>query len=147
MPSLSARSRTNMKGLHPDLIKLIEAAIKEVDFLVLEGSVRTREQMMINYGKGRSVKHLALFGIPAKYAKPTEAKVTWLSNPFNSNHRVHGDGFGHAFDACPLPVDWNDTKGFRKMGGVFKRLAGELGVNIEWGGDWKKKDYPHIELH
>ena len=28
----------------------------------------------------------------------------------------------------------------------MKQAVKELGVDLEWGGDWTKKDYPHFEL-
>ena len=49
--------------------------------MVLEG-VRSREQCMVNYGKGRTVAQCTAKGIPAKYAQPKLNKVTWLNNPF-----------------------------------------------------------------
>lgn len=149
----SQRSRNAMIGLHPDLVRLLnkaaELATPDEDFMVLEGP-RTKEQMAINYGKGRTVAQMLGKGIPGpwaqKYARPAEAKVTWLNNPFTSNHRVHADGFGHAFDAVPYPIDWNDIARFKKMSLLFKRAAKEVGVKVAHGADWSKKDWPHVEL-
>ena len=84
---LSERSLNNLKGVDERLVKIVKRAIEitEQDFVVIEG-LRTKEQMMINYGKGRTASELAVHGIPASYAKPEEAKVTWLSDPFSSKH-------------------------------------------------------------
>ena len=140
---LSKRSLASLEGVDPRLVSVAKRAIQitKQDFVIIEG-LRTREQMMINYGKGRTAAQLAVHGIPASYAKPNEAKVTWLNDPFASNHAS-----GKAVDVVPYPVDWNDISKFRTIATAFKEAARELGVKLEWGGDWSKsKDYPHFEV-
>ena len=140
---LSKRSLASLEGVDARLVSVAKRAIQitKQDFVIIEG-LRTREQMMINYGKGRTAAQLAVHGIPASYAKPNEAKVTWLNDPFASNHAS-----GKAVDVVPYPVDWNDISKFRTIADAFKQAARELGVKLEWGGDWSKsKDYPHFEV-
>lgn len=139
---LSERSLKSLEGVDPNLVKIVKRAIEitEQDFIVIEG-LRTKEQMMINYGKGRTVAQLAVHGIPASYAKPKEAKVTWLNNPFASNHAK-----GKAVDIVPAPVDWNSIAKFKKINEAMQAAAKEFGIKLSYGGDWTKKDYPHWEL-
>lgn len=139
---LSERSLKSLEGVDPNLVKIVKRAIEitEQDFIVIEG-LRTKEQMMINYGKGRTVAQLAVHGIPASYAKPKEAKVTWLKNPFASNHAK-----GKAVDIVPNPVDWGSTVKFKKINEAMQAAAKEFGIKLSYGGDWTKKDYPHWEL-
>ena len=139
---LSERSLNNLKGVDERLVKVVKRAIEitEQDFVVIEG-LRTKEQMMINYGKGRTASELAVHGIPASYAKPNEAKVTWLNDPFASNHAK-----GLAVDIVPYPVDWNDISKFKKINEAMQASAKEFGIKLSYGGDWKNKDYPHWEL-
>ena len=139
---LSERSLKNLEGVDERLVKIVKRAIEltEQDFIVIEG-LRTREQMMINYGKGRTAAQLAVHGIPASYAKPKETKVTWLNNPFASNHAK-----GKAVDIVPAPVDWNDISKFKKINEAMQAAAKELGIKLSYGGDWTKKYYPHWEL-
>lgn len=139
---LSERSLKSLEGVDPNLVKIVKRAIEitEQDFIVIEG-LRTKEQMMINYGKGRTASQLAVHGIPASYAKPKEAKVTWLNNPFASNHAK-----GKAVDIVPNPVDWNDISKFKKINEAMQVAAKEFGIKLSYGGDWTKKDYPHWEL-
>lgn len=139
---LSERSLKSLEGVDPNLVKIVKRAIEitEQDFIVIEG-LRTKEQMMINYGKGRTASQLAVHGIPASYAKPKEAKVTWLNNPFASNHAK-----GKAVDIVPNPVDWNDISKFKKINEAMQTAAKEFGIKLSYGGDWTKKDYPHWEL-
>ena len=139
---LSERSLKSLEGVDSNLVKIVKRAIEitEQDFIVIEG-LRTKEQMMINYGKGRTAAQLAVHGIPASYAKPKEAKVTWLNNPFASNHAK-----GKAVDIVPAPVTWDDISKFKKINEAMQAAAKEFGIKLSYGGDWTKKDYPHWEI-
>lgn len=150
MITFSDRSNKALEGVHPDMQRVFRraAAIADPsqDFMLLEG-VRSRTQMAINYGKGRTAAECAAKGVDVKYALPNEKKVTWLNNPYASNHGVQSDGYGHAVDAAPYPLNWNDTQGFRSLALLIKHAAKLEGVDIVWGGDWKTdKDLPHYEL-
>jgi peptidoglycan LD-endopeptidase CwlK len=142
-----------MDGLHPDLRKVIdkaaELATSEQDFMVVEG-LRSKLQMIINYGKGRTAAALIGKGVdPAlanKWAAPKAAKVTWLTNPFASKHGPQHDGYGHAVDLAPYPLDWNDRKRFEKLAGLMKQAAAAVNIRIVAGADWKTQDLPHFEL-
>ena len=139
---LSERSLNSLKGVNPNLVKVVERAIEltEQDFLVLEG-VRSKEQCYINYGKGRTAAQCSAKGVPIKYAQPNLSKVTWLNNPLASKHVT-----GNAVDLVPYPINWNTISKFTTISKAMKQAAKELGVDLEWGGDWTKKDYPHFEL-
>lgn len=111
--------------------------------------------MMVNYGKGRTAAQLQAKGIPAGYARPNDPKVTWLNNPFMSNHRIMPDGYGHAVDLAPWPIDWNNSRRFQTLAGVMMRAALDESVHIRWGKDWNENgkyeekgetDGPHFEL-
>ena len=139
---LSERSLKSLEGVNPNLVKVVERAIEltEQDFLVLEG-VRSKEQCYINYGKGRTVAQCSAKGVPTNYAQPSLLKVTWLNNPLASKHVT-----GNAVDLVPYPINWNTISKFTTISKAMKQAAKELGVDLEWGGDWTKKDYPHFEL-
>lgn len=140
---LSKRSLNSLSDVDPRLAAVVKRAIEitEQDFVVVEGK-RSREQMMINYGLGRTSAQLAKHGIPAKYAQPKHAKVTWLNNPFASNHAS-----GRAVDIYPYPVDYDDLSKYSKINEAVQKAAKELGVNVKWGGNFtKNKDRPHYEL-
>lgn len=148
---LSKLSLGRLEGVNPTLINVVKRAIEitQQDFLVVEG-VRTKEQCYINYGKGRTVAQCTAKGVPAKYAQPKLAKVTWLNNPLTSKHVT-----GKAVDLMPYPVDWNDLSKFDQVAKAMFAAAKELGVSIRWGADWdndgnyrEKGEYdsPHFEL-
>ena len=148
---LSARSIERLIGVNDDLARVVKRAIElsPIDFMVLEG-VRSKEQAYINWGKGRTVAQLQAKGVPAKYAAPHLAKVTWLSNPLSSKHIS-----GNAVDLVPYPVDWTDLKKFDQIAAAMFAAAGELGIKIRWGADWDsdgnyrekgETDSPHFEI-
>jgi peptidoglycan L-alanyl-D-glutamate endopeptidase CwlK len=154
----STRSENALVGVHPDLVRVFRRAATmatpEQDFVLLEG-VRAIEQMKINYGKGRTSAQIGVHGIPASYARPKERKVTWLNNPFASNHRKMKDGYGHAIDAAPWPIDWNNRARFETLAELILAAAKAEGVRVRWGRDWDEDgryeekgetDGPHFEL-
>ena len=148
---LSKLSLSRLVGLNANLEAVVKRAIEitEQDFMVVEG-VRSKEQCFINYGKGRTAAQCIAKGVPAQYAQPKLAKVTWLNNPLSSKHVT-----GHAVDLVPYPVDWNDLSKFDKVAKAMFAAANELDVSIRWGADWdndgnyrEKGEYdsPHFEI-
>lgn len=118
--------------------------ISQVDFVVVQGN-RTLDEQKRLYGKGRTAAQCVAKGVPAAYARPTEAKVTWT---LNSNHIG-----GKAIDVAPYVdggIQWDDSgkRGlWPKIAAAFKQAAKELNIRITWGGDWTTtKDRPHFEL-
>ncbi|MBO9331873.1 M15 family peptidase [Achromobacter xylosoxidans] len=123
---LSQRSLSRLAGVHPDLVEVVKLAIQRtaVDFTVVEG-VRTLAQQREYVAKG-------------------------ASQTMNSYHLPQADGLGHAVDLAPLvggAIPWNDWQAFADLAAVVKACAAELGVSVEWGGDWKTfKDGPHYQI-
>ena len=131
-------SRKKLHGIHPRLIRVVERAIEltEQDFKVLCG-VRTLAEQKELYAQGRT--------------KPGP-KVTWT---LNSRHLPAADGFGHAVDLCPFPIDWNTLSKFDAVSKAMFAAAKELNIPIRWGADWDgdgkprekgESDSPHFEL-
>jgi len=161
--SFGKASQARLIGLHPNLIKVLELAIKisDIDFTIIEG-LRSDEQCYINFGKGRTAQECVNAGCPAKYAAPHDPKVTWLGHPLSSNHRKKADGYGHAVDIYPYPVSLVlNAKPkvyeplFDKISKVMFTAAIELKIPIRWGANWDsdgisrehgETDNPHFEL-
>lgn len=119
MPVFGGRSLRNLAGAHPDIQRVMKAAIADFDFMVLQSS-RTQEEQEADFAKGVSKAH-------------------WLQ----SAHDFHPS---YAVDCCPYPVDWKDIQGFARMAVVVLAHARQEKVSLTWGGGWKMKDYPHFEL-
>lgn len=136
--ALGKQSRDRLAGVHPDMVKVVERAIaiSKQDFMVLEG-VRTLARQKELYAQGRT--------------KPGP-KVTWT---LTSNHFKQADGYGHAVDLVPYPVDWNTASKFRTVAEAMLKASRDLGIPIRWGGNWDgderpgekgETDGPHFEL-
>jgi peptidoglycan L-alanyl-D-glutamate endopeptidase CwlK len=121
MYTLGPRSRQRLKGVHPDLVKVVERAVEisTIDFTVLEG-LRTPERQKTLLEAG-------------------------ASQTLNSRHIT-----GHAVDLGAWVGDevrW-DWPLYHKIAAAMKDAAKQEGVNIVWGGDWRSfKDGPHFELN
>jgi peptidoglycan L-alanyl-D-glutamate endopeptidase CwlK len=119
--TLNVRSRERMKGVHPDLVGVIEhaAEIAPGTFIVTEG-LRTPDRQYQLY-------------------------VSGASKTLNSRHLT-----GHAVDLAALVdgrVRW-DWPLYHKLAAVVKQAAYERNVPLIWGGDWTSfPDGPHYELN
>lgn len=134
MNKFSKRSLDNLKGVAPDLVKLMTEAIKDspVDFTITEG-VRTtaRQQELFKQ-------------------RPKVTNADGIKN--KSNHQAKADGYGYAVDLYPYyngSVQVQDKEVIPKLKEIaihIKAVAKCLNIKIEWGGDWKFYDPPHFEL-
>ncbi|TLU69588.1 M15 family metallopeptidase [Enterobacter sp. MF024] len=123
MPSkfiFSQRSEKNLRDVHQDLVKVVRLALElsPVDFGITEG-LRTveRQKQLVAEGKSQTM---------------------------NSRHLS-----GHAVDvfAYPTPAGSWEWKYYQQISRAFKQAGENLGIPIEWGGDWKTlKDGPHFQL-
>jgi peptidoglycan L-alanyl-D-glutamate endopeptidase CwlK len=120
MFKLSTRSISRLKGVHPDLVKVVDRAIQisTVDFAVLEG-LRTaeRQQQLVKAGASLTLKSRHLTGHAIDLGAMVDGKIRW---------------------------DWPL---YHKIAEAMKDAARELKITIVWGGDWRMfKDGPHFEL-
>lgn len=119
--TLSQRSQNNLNDAHQDLVRIVYLALtfSEYDFVVIEG-VRSliRQKELMKEGKSKTL---------------------------NSRHLT-----GHAVDIVPLVngvIPWQDWSAFESVSKAMKKAAHQLGVSINWGGDWVSfRDGPHYEL-
>lgn len=140
MPQFSQRSKDALKGVHPDLVRLMEAAIinTPVDFTIVEG-LRTEARQKQLYAQGRTAP-----GVKVTNADGVKNK---------SNHQAKADGYGHAVDLYPF-IDGKlritepyVVYNLRLIADHIKKTAKRLGINVTWGGDWKSPyDPPHFQI-
>ena len=125
---LGTRSLKNLSGVHPDLVAVVNRAVEitKQDFTVIEGMRDiSRQRQLVKSG---------------------------ASTTMNSRHLT-----GHAVDIAPYPfngdvdedgvVNIEDWDQYYPIEEAMKLAADELGIDLEWGGDWKSfKDGPHWQL-
>ncbi len=128
MYKLSQRSKDNLKGVHPDLIRVVERAIQitPYDFGINETSVRTeyRQKILVATGKSQSMnsRHIP------------ENNECNLSCAIDINV-YNKDG-----------LTW-DIGYYRRVAQAFVTAAIELGIQVELGILWKSFiDGVHIQL-
>lgn len=117
---LGAKSKERLKGVHPDLVRVVERAIQltEVDFTVLEG-LRTvaRQQQLVKSGASKTMRSRHITGHAVDLAAVIDGEIRW---------------------------DWPL---YAKIAKAVKQAAADVKVPIEWGGDWRTfKDGPHWQL-
>lgn len=116
---LSERSRENLKGVHPDLVRLVQVVSLPPGYgaIVTEG-MRTwkRQQELLAQGKSQTQNSRHLTGHAIDIAVTKNGEVTW------------------EFDAYKNAAD------------AFKDASRTLGIPITWGGDWGFKDGTHFQL-
>lgn len=136
MAQFGKRSLESLKGVHPDLVKVMTEAIKStpIDFTITDGG-RTTAQQQALYAQGR--------------AKPGQIVTKTDGVKKKSNHQAKSDGYFYAVDLYPYingKIDFNDTKSLEIIAAHIKSIAKSLNIKIGWGGDWKGSwDKPHFE--
>lgn len=118
---LGKTSRSNLIGVHPDLVRCVERAIEitEQDFTVHDG-VRTLEEQKEYVRRG-------------------------VSKTMRSRHLEQSDGLGYAVDLVPYingKLRW-ELPACYKIAVAMAKAARELNLNLVWGCVWDKqmKDY------
>ena len=117
---LGSRSMSRLDGVHPDLVKVVRLAIQKtnVDFSVLEGvRSKPRQLELFRAGASRTMNSRHLDGHAVDLGAYVNGKVEW---------------------SWPL---------YDRIAVAMKQASAELGISIEWGGDWISfKDGPHFQL-
>jgi peptidoglycan L-alanyl-D-glutamate endopeptidase CwlK len=124
---LTSLSKLRLTGVHPDLAKIVARAVEvatmaDMDFAVVEG-LRTleRQKALVAAGASQTMHSRHLHGFAVDL-------VTL----------VHLEG--KAVDRWDWPLA-------SKLSEVMKQAAKDVGVPLEWGGDWLHfKDGPHFQL-
>lgn len=127
---LTPNSEKKLKGVHPDLVKVVRRAAQlitqdDLGFIITCGP-RTIAEQRVLFAK-KATKTMKSRHIPGQdgTAKAIDFAV-WIGNPKN--------------------VKW-DWPLYVNMSKVFKQAAKDVRVPIEWGGDWKTfRDGPHVQL-
>ncbi|SRR5258706_4481981 len=134
MPTFSQSSLDKLAACDNRLQKILQEAIKYIDFTVLQGHRGEVEQN-------------------AAVAAGT-SKLPWPQG----NHNAMPS---RAVDVAPwfqgpVSIDWKDLPAFARLMGYIQRISDEQGVKLRFGLDWNGNfrtlgdesfiDAPHVEL-
>lgn len=128
MRSWSERSLKNLKGIHPDLRRVMDRALQEspVDLVINEG-LRTveRQRELLAKKATTTMKSRHLTGHAVDF-------YAWVD--------LNTDGKIEFVEMC-------NPRLMKQIADAIKAAAVKEQVPIVWGGDWRTfKDPPHIEL-
>ena len=120
---LSTRSKNKLKGVHPDMVAVVERAIEltKVDFGVTYGVRSLAEQeKLVASGRSQTMK---------------------------SKHLIQDSGYSHAVDVVAYDgsdVVW-EINVYDDICDAFKQAAIEKGVAVKWGAAWSEGDIRSYE--
>lgn len=139
MFKFSEFSLKNLYGVHPLLANCVHEAMdmQVMDFRVVEG-VRSKERQKELFDAGKT-------------------------QTMNSKHLIQSDGYGHAVDLYPYPIDMSkvnkgDAKEIYRFGvlnGMMQSVARRKNIIIVNGADWDRDgetldhkffDAPHFQI-
>lgn len=130
MPSFGKQSLENLASCHTDLQRILNEAIKHVDFTVTCGHRNKADQ--------------------DKAVAEGNSEIKWPNGEHNKMP-------SRAVDVAPYAngILWDDSEGFTLLSGIIKGISFMMGIKIRIGVDWDGdllvkehsfKDRPHIEL-
>lgn len=149
MAIFGEKSKECLKSVHPDLRLIHERVISKYNFdhTILEG-LRTDELQLKYFLDGKSK------------IDPRDQKQR-----LTAMHLIKEDGFSHATDSAPYPIDFSNKEKARARFYLFAGLMfaacaeliseGKITHTLRWGGDWDSDkdftdqdfdDLPHFEL-
>lgn len=125
MPKFGSRSRRHLATCAEPLQVLLNDVIERVDCAVLCGY------------RGKSAQDTAYLS--------GASTVKWPDSRHNSRPST-------AVDVVPWPLDWDISDPdvlatWIALADEIKATAERLGIEVEWGGDWRNfRDFPHWQI-
>jgi peptidoglycan L-alanyl-D-glutamate endopeptidase CwlK len=124
---LSDLSKKRLATCEPEIVRVVEAAAADIPLLVVWGARSKIEQ--------------------EEAVRTGHSKLHW---PKSAHNVTPARPLSRAVDLAPLKpdgtIDWNDRAGFVRLARVVKAAAEKLGIEVEWGGDWRMADLDHFQL-
>lgn len=120
MPIFSKLSLDKLATVDRRLYDICTEVIKVYDFTVICGHRNEQDQN--------------------KAVESGKSKTQWPTSRHNSSP-------SQAVDLAPYPIEWSDLERFKELNSHMQTAAAKLGIEIEWGGDFKTlADYDHWQL-
>lgn len=124
-----AMTEENLRQVHPDLIKIVRKAQEKGLLFVVTSGLRSQQAQHKLYKK----KATPIDGMSKK-----------------SKHQLQEDGFAHAIDLAPWPIDWKNIQSFVDLKDELEAIVTslirqkEITHAVLWGGSWQ--EFGHYEL-
>lgn len=96
-------------------------------------------------------KHIIIyddFAIYEAHRGMDAQEIAVMDDKSDANFGDSGHNYLPAFamHALVVPIRWKDHKTIRRNGGLVIGVARTLGIDLIWGGNWKRFDGGHFEL-
>lgn len=125
---MDSRSEINLAHVHSDLCRVIRAA------------AQTPQPFEVTYGL-------------RTLAAEAQAVASGHSKTMHSRHLANKDGLACAVDVTPLDHGklsfeaGHEAHFYGAIAVAIKSAAHQLGIPVEWGGDWRSwQDWGHFQL-
>ena len=125
--SYSNSSRTKIETCSENIKRVCYEVIKWVDATPIYGH-RTPDEQFELFKQGRELQN-GIWVVTNPLAKVTNCDGKNKLSKHNYNP-------SKAIDLSFYPIDWRDKEKFYWFGGIVLAIAGQLGVELVWGGDW-----------
>jgi peptidoglycan L-alanyl-D-glutamate endopeptidase CwlK len=119
MPKFSQTSKDRLATCDTRLQALFNSVVMDYDCAIICG-FRNKEDQDKAYAQGYS-------------------KARWPNGNHNRTPSL-------AVDVMPVPIIWEDIDRLNRFAVVVKARAKQMGIAVEWGGDWRFVDRPHWEV-
>lgn len=124
--------------LDPRSLKVLASVLPRLQTVALRAAEITTQPFAIVQGNRTQAQQNRLYAQGRTSPGPI---VTWTRK---SKHIG-----GKALDFAALvngKINW-DAKFYPPIAAAFHLASMETGIGIEWGGEWRTKDFGHIELN
>jgi len=126
---LTPKDEAHLKKLHPDLARVVRRAAAiwphkdRIFFITCSLRTLAEQKVLVAAGASKTMRSRHLPG-----------KTNKLSHAVDFAIKLNGK------------VRWDEPL-FKQLGPIVKKAAKDVGVPVEWGGDWKTfSDKPHFQL-
>lgn len=146
MPVFSKSSISKLETCHPDLQRLFNAVIKKTDCIIICGHRGEKDQneafangfskLKYPFGNHNSIPSRAVDVMPYF---PEAPHIRW-------GNRDEWEKYYKTSFTFPAYQTWCN-KLTTEFANIVLETAKELGIRVQWGGNWQSfKDMPHYEL-
>lgn len=145
--SFGKSSTEKKQGVHRDLVRILDKAITitNIDFAIIEGVrsvARQRELVARGASKTMNSRHITGHAVDLWPIDPLTGKMVAVPSSYY-------DKATSVAEKRAMESDMNKRLWalYPDIASAMKKAASDLGLSVEWGGDWRGfPDGPHFQL-